>query len=1097
MAFGTPVAAAAAYSANNGTSVSPTYPAGILATDEVLLFVGQKPNAANGGTVTTPAGWTLRDELTAAGGYGATLGNDTGNTNLRVYSWNTPVAGQTGNLTVTVGTNGVCWAFMVRIPTGDGNVSFGSADGQQTTTPTSPLSVALTNGATATNFQAGDLAIWAMCVPTDAGGGTTFSAHTISATGATFGATTELNEPSSGTGQDIGGVSVWANVTAGSSTAAPTIGATLTGTLTNIRGPVVLLRIRETNSFLTQNTRFTNTPQFFGPTITTGPVNVSPPLFTNTPQFFAATSASPVTISQIAFGPANSFNYSEQLNVTAGGWSIGNGVTVTADTTTAPDGTTTADSINYVTSSTDFRFVRIIYPVRPGQYYTASIYVKKNNYRYFGVRPATLGPGLGTVQEECVFDFDTESFVYTPPTSGVVSTGFVNVGNGWYRIFATAQVPFTRGGARAIGFALTDATGFEQGNTLPAGASVYAWGAQLELSTAPSTYVQTVATSPVQQQVPNVFFAPTVAQAGGTQTLTPALYTNTPQFFNATVTTANTLTPALYTNTPQFFAATINQTGGTQTLTPALYTNTPQFFAASISRTLTQNTTFTNTPQFFAATVSLTLTQNTRFTNTPQFFAPTVTAGTVTLTQNTRFTNTPQFFAPTVTAGAVTLTQNTRFTNTPQFFAPTVTAGTVTLTPALFTNTPQIFAPSLITDGTLTQNARFTNTPQFFTATVTVGAVTLAPALYTNTPQFFAPSLSLGLTQGTRFTNTPQFFTATLTAGAVTLTQNTRFTNTPQFFAPTVTAGAANLTPALFTNTPQFFAATLVQPAQVLVSWAQVEQVTATPLIQDTRFTGTPQFFAATVTTGEVTLTQNTRFTNTPQFFAPTVAAGAVTLTQNTRFTNTPQFFAPTVTSGAVTLTQNTRFTNTPAFFTATLTNVNALTPALYTNTPAFFTTSLTVVTPLVQATRFTNAPQFFGGVVQQGQFLTFEDYVVSGYVDPPGYVEYIAYFNNVFFTGNLELQIAVSGLQATGFVGTVDQTLESIIVPTGVQAVGGVGYVNIWGLVDDSQSAGWQNIDITQSVTWSAVIDSQTASWQDVDVTQGPGWQDEGACIC
>lgn len=244
MALGTPVAAAAAYSAASGTSVSPAYPAGILATDVVLLFVGMKPTAVGGGTVTTPTGWTLQDSLTNAGGYAA-QGADSGNTNLYVYTWDTPVAGQTGNLTVTIGGNNVTWAFMVRVPTGGGALSFGSADGQRTTTPTSPMAIALTNGASATNFQTGDRAIWAMSIPTDVTTPAQFSAQSITATGATFGAAAELNEPDSGTGNDIGGYSAWAAVTAGSSTTAPTVNATLAGTLTNVRGPVVLLRVRE------------------------------------------------------------------------------------------------------------------------------------------------------------------------------------------------------------------------------------------------------------------------------------------------------------------------------------------------------------------------------------------------------------------------------------------------------------------------------------------------------------------------------------------------------------------------------------------------------------------------------------------------------------------------------------------------------------------------------------------------------------------------------------------------------------------------------------------------------------------------------------
>lgn len=245
MALGTPVAGAAAYSAASGTTVAPAYPAGILTTDSVILFVGQKPTAANGGTVTTPTGWTLQDSLTGAGGYGTTIGADVGNTNLFAYSWNAPVNGQTGNLTVTIGGNNISWAFIVRVPTSGGALSYGSADGQRTTTPTSPMSIALTNGTSATAFQTGDLAIWAMCIPTDVTTPAQFSAQSITATGATFATAVEINEPDSTLGNDIGGYSARATVTAGSSSTAPTVTVTLAGTLTNVRGPVVLLRVRE------------------------------------------------------------------------------------------------------------------------------------------------------------------------------------------------------------------------------------------------------------------------------------------------------------------------------------------------------------------------------------------------------------------------------------------------------------------------------------------------------------------------------------------------------------------------------------------------------------------------------------------------------------------------------------------------------------------------------------------------------------------------------------------------------------------------------------------------------------------------------------
>ena len=246
MAFGTPVAGAAAYSASGGTTVAPAYPSGILATDAVLLFVGQKPSTANGGTVTTPTGWTLREEITGAGGYGATLGTDTGNTNLRVYSWNTPVAGQTGTRSVTLGVNNVSWAFIVRVPTSGGTLSYGSADGQRTTTPTSPMSIALTDGASATAFTTGDIAVWAMCIPTDVTTPSQFSSQSITATGATFATAVEINEPDTTLGLDIGGYSAYALVSSGTSSTAPTVAVNLAGTLTNVRGGVALVRIRET-----------------------------------------------------------------------------------------------------------------------------------------------------------------------------------------------------------------------------------------------------------------------------------------------------------------------------------------------------------------------------------------------------------------------------------------------------------------------------------------------------------------------------------------------------------------------------------------------------------------------------------------------------------------------------------------------------------------------------------------------------------------------------------------------------------------------------------------------------------------------------------
>lgn len=307
MALGTPVSGTVAYSANSGPTVSPAYPAGILATDVVVLFVGQKPVSSGAGSITTPTGWTLRDQLDNAGGYTSGSGADTGVTNLRVYTWNNPVADQTGNLSVAIGGNSMTWAFMARISTSGGTPEFGSADGQRTTAPTAgtPFTVALTDGASATNFQAGDIALWAMCIPTDVTTPNQFSAQSVTATGATFATAVELNEPDSATGNDIGGYSAYAHVASGSSTVAPSVTVTAAGTVTNVRGPVVMVRLREVTppaQGLTPDL-YTNTNQFFTPTVTqVAPAQtLTPALYTNTSSFFSATADTANTLVPVRY----------------------------------------------------------------------------------------------------------------------------------------------------------------------------------------------------------------------------------------------------------------------------------------------------------------------------------------------------------------------------------------------------------------------------------------------------------------------------------------------------------------------------------------------------------------------------------------------------------------------------------------------------------------------------------------------------------------------------------------------------------------------------------------------------------------------------
>ena len=235
-----------AYTASGGSVASAGYPSGITTDSALILIVGQKPATANSGTVTTPSGWTLQKGMDGSspgdtGGYTTTLGADTGNTNLRVYTKNTVTGSESGTLNVTVGQNNVSWALIVRVQSDKTVRAWAfAADGGKDTSAGN-VSIATAGGLDVT---AGDLLIAAVCIPTDVTTPAQFSAEALSQTSTTFDAATEIAEPDSANGNDIGGLVFAARASSGGNTTAVTMSATAGGTTTNVRGPGIVLRIR-------------------------------------------------------------------------------------------------------------------------------------------------------------------------------------------------------------------------------------------------------------------------------------------------------------------------------------------------------------------------------------------------------------------------------------------------------------------------------------------------------------------------------------------------------------------------------------------------------------------------------------------------------------------------------------------------------------------------------------------------------------------------------------------------------------------------------------------------------------------------------------
>lgn len=229
--------------AASATNPAVPHPAGIAADDLLLLIVGQKPATANGGGVTTPTDWLLAGSLEEAGGYATTLGVDTGNTNLFVYT-KIATGSESGNLTVTTSDNSVAWGQMCRL-------SSSVADDWEVAVVTGSDTSA---GSWSSTFDSDpgieteDYVIGALCIPTDVTTPSQFSAQAFTATGVTFGTVREISEPDSSLGNDIGGMICRSRVLSGTSSAAPVMTATAGGTTTNVRGPAALVRVRRVSA---------------------------------------------------------------------------------------------------------------------------------------------------------------------------------------------------------------------------------------------------------------------------------------------------------------------------------------------------------------------------------------------------------------------------------------------------------------------------------------------------------------------------------------------------------------------------------------------------------------------------------------------------------------------------------------------------------------------------------------------------------------------------------------------------------------------------------------------------------------------------------
>lgn len=163
-------------------------------------------------------------------------------------------------------------------------------------------------------------------------------------------------------------------------------------------------------------------------------------------------------------------------------------VTVTANTTTAPNGTLTADSFNDGVANSLHQVYAQINSLPIGTY-TFSFYYKSNtstkNVAIYPFATSTTG-GTGTGG---VILTQNGTFVANVG-SGVVSYGSQDVGNGWRRFYVVGTSTAISNAYPVIAFADGSNITYTGSNT-----DAYIWGAQLELGNTATTY-QPILTTP-------------------------------------------------------------------------------------------------------------------------------------------------------------------------------------------------------------------------------------------------------------------------------------------------------------------------------------------------------------------------------------------------------------------------------------------------------------------------------------------------------------------------------------------------------------------------------------------------------------------------
>lgn len=166
------------------------------------------------------------------------------------------------------------------------------------------------------------------------------------------------------------------------------------------------------------------------------------------------------------------------------GFYLQDDISIVANSTTAPDGTTTADTIFDTATNSDHRLIaNNSFTTVSGQSYTLSFFIKNLNRNFAQIAFATSG-----FSSTAYANFDLSTGVLGTVGAGTTAT-ITAAGNGWYRCSITATASSSALTGLFVSL-ITSATAVRAELYAGTGQSIYIWGAQLEAASAATTYTR-------------------------------------------------------------------------------------------------------------------------------------------------------------------------------------------------------------------------------------------------------------------------------------------------------------------------------------------------------------------------------------------------------------------------------------------------------------------------------------------------------------------------------------------------------------------------------------------------------------------------------